>query len=56
MTTSDYRKMVIELLNEDTGLSEWEMGFLENVRTLAQYSTKQQDKIEQIWQRVFGDM
>lgn len=48
--------MVRELLDYDgdRSMSAWELNFIENVGKLSQFTQKQADKIEDVWDKVIG--
>lgn len=54
--TDDQRIMLDELLEVDDGLSDWEVEFVEDLDRHAdrELTDKQESKLEQIWQKVFG--
>lgn len=53
---TELRRMVKELLaDESDTLSWWECDFLDSVnRWIGDYSDKQAETIEKIWEKVFG--
>ncbi len=54
MTTDDYRKMIRELLSDDSDrLNAWECEFLDSVNQQQELSDKQRAIIDRIWQRIF---
>ena len=50
----ELEKMVSELLEVESGLSSWEMDFIENMDGKRNFSEKQSDKIKAIWSKVLG--
>lgn len=54
MTERDLANQVDELLSAESGLTAWEMEFLENMDGRTSFSDAQADKIKQIWDRVLG--
>jgi len=58
MRPVDYQNMLKELLEVESGLSAWEMDFLDSLVSQGflgrtDFSEKQRDKLEQIWGRIF---
>jgi len=56
---SKHQDMLNELLEAETGLTGWEMDFLDSLvgqglnSQYDDFTQKQTDKIEQIWERIF---
>lgn len=52
--TEDQLKKLDELLELEDGLSDWEVGFIENLSTQRSnaLSDRQADKLQQIWERL----
>jgi len=62
LSPTDYRNMMEELLERDSGLSGWEIDFLDSLCSqgfqeendeLWMFSEKQLSKFEQIYNRIF---
>lgn len=56
-TTLD-RQKVVELLKDSKRLTAWEVDFIGKMDQLSDalnYTDRQHDKIEQIWQKIFGE-
>lgn len=60
MDDREYWKMIDELLQDESDkLNDWEIGFLEDIvrkneAGILDMTTKRRNKINQIWQKVFG--
>lgn len=50
---TDVVNMVVELLAAESGLSGWEMDFIEGLDGRTRFSDKQAAKVQQIWDKVF---
>lgn len=50
MSDSEYRKMVKEMLDKDSGFNNWEIEFLDDMYKRTTYTEKQIAKIEQIYE------
>lgn len=53
-TNDDVRNMVTELLAMESGLSGWEIDFIESMSGRVAFSEAQAAKVEQIWAKVLG--
>lgn len=47
--------MLKELLEVDTGLTEWEIGFITKLKSGWKLSVPQEKKLKQIWEKIFND-
>ena len=52
---TDHKKMVAELLDDESDrLNDWEIEFLESVNRRDSFTDRQKEKLEQLWDKVFG--
>lgn len=53
----DYERMLLELLDLEAGLSDWEMNFCDNVSKQMPeiWSDKLKRKLEEVWNARIGD-
>jgi hypothetical protein len=56
MTNEDFWKMVNELLEDESdSMSQWEKDFVDDIsKKNIRPTVKQKEKIEQIWDKIFG--
>jgi hypothetical protein len=46
--------MIQEILSSDSGMTGWEMDFIEKVKHLKKFTQSQCEKVAQIWDKVCG--
>lgn len=55
ISTQDAKSMVRELLDLESGLTDWEVNFLDDIAGRESFTPKQSQTIERIWEERIGN-